>query len=76
MLTDKFEGKPYLSPNDVCLDMAGNIYFTDPSNETPEAPSVLFIELSTDEEGHSARNRLEVSERPCSHSRPEEAHRG
>ena len=38
VLTDKFEGKPYLSPNDVCLDMAGNIYFTDPSNDTPEAP--------------------------------------
>jgi len=37
-LTDKCEGKPYLSPNDVCLDLAGNIYFTDPSNETPEAP--------------------------------------
>jgi gluconolactonase len=37
VLTDKFEGKPYLSPNDVCLDMVGNIYFTDPSNETPEA---------------------------------------
>jgi sugar lactone lactonase YvrE len=38
VLTDKFEGEPYLSPNDVCLDMAGNIYFSDPSNETPEAP--------------------------------------
>jgi len=38
VLTDKYEGKPYLSPNDVCLDMAGNIYFTDPSNDTPEAP--------------------------------------
>ena len=30
VLTNKFEGKPYLSPNDVCLDMAGNIYFTTP----------------------------------------------
>jgi len=38
VLTDKFEGASYLSPNDVCLDLAGNIYFTDPSNETPEAP--------------------------------------
>lgn len=38
VLTDKFEGRPYLSPNDVCLDLAGNIYFSDPSNETPEAP--------------------------------------
>jgi gluconolactonase len=38
LLTDQFEGKPYHSPNDVCLDQAGNIYFSDPSNETPEAP--------------------------------------
>ncbi|MEW5980036.1 MAG: SMP-30/gluconolactonase/LRE family protein [Acidobacteriota bacterium] len=38
VLTDRYEGKPYLSPNDVCLDLAGNIYFSDPSNETPEAP--------------------------------------
>lgn len=38
VLTDHYEGKPYHSPNDVCLDMAGNIYFSDPSNETPEAP--------------------------------------
>lgn len=37
VLTDRFEGEPYLSPNDVCLDQAGNIYFTDPSDETPEA---------------------------------------
>ncbi len=48
VLTDKFEGKPYLSPNDVCLDLAGNIYFSDPSNETPEAPigSVYRIDLT------------------------------
>ncbi len=38
VLTGRYEGKPYHSPNDVCLDMAGNIYFSDPSNETPEAP--------------------------------------
>ena len=38
VLTDQFEGKPYHSPNDLCLDQAGNIYFSDPSNETPEAP--------------------------------------
>ncbi len=48
VLTDKYEGKPYLSPNDVCLDLAGNIYFSDPSNETPEAPvgSIYRIDSS------------------------------
>jgi gluconolactonase len=38
VLTDNFQGSPYNSPNDICLDLAGNIYFSDPSDETPEAP--------------------------------------
>ena len=38
VLTDSFHGNPYLSPNDVCLDMADNVYFSDPSDETPNEP--------------------------------------
>lgn len=38
VLTDNFMGQPFLSPNDVCLDLSGNIYFSDPSDDTPEAP--------------------------------------
>jgi gluconolactonase len=30
VLTDRFEGKRYNSPNDICVDALGNIYFTDP----------------------------------------------
>lgn len=30
VLTDKFEGKRYNSPNDCCVDAAGRIWFTDP----------------------------------------------
>ncbi len=30
VLTERFEGKRYNSPNDVCLDTKGNLYFTDP----------------------------------------------
>jgi gluconolactonase len=30
VLTDKFEGKRYNSPNDVCIDTKGRIWFTDP----------------------------------------------
>ena len=30
VLTDSFEGVRYNSPNDLCVDSAGNIYFTDP----------------------------------------------
>ena len=30
MLTDRFEGKRYNSPNDLTVDSLGNIFFTDP----------------------------------------------
>lgn len=30
VLTDKYEGKRYNSPNDICVDGRGRIYFTDP----------------------------------------------
>ena len=30
ILTDKYQGKRYNSPNDICVDAVGNIYFTDP----------------------------------------------
>jgi gluconolactonase len=30
VLTDKFEGKRYNAPNDVCVDTKGRIWFTDP----------------------------------------------
>ena len=30
MLTDSYEGKRYNSPNDVCVDAKGRIWFTDP----------------------------------------------
>jgi gluconolactonase len=29
-LADRFDGKRFSSPNDLCVDQAGNIYFTDP----------------------------------------------
>src|SRR5229473_1837556 len=29
LLTDKFEGKPYIRPNDLVVDKKGGIYFTD-----------------------------------------------
>jgi len=30
VIADSFDGKPLNSPNDCCIDKAGNIYFTDP----------------------------------------------
>lgn len=37
-LTDNCNGEAYRGPNDVCLDRAGNIYFTDPTGSGKEKP--------------------------------------
>src|SRR5262249_11376339 len=37
-LADAYEGRPFNNPNDLCLDRAGDIYFTDPQG--PENDSV------------------------------------
>ncbi len=38
VLTKDCGGQPYRGPNDVCLDLAGNIYFTDPEESSKENP--------------------------------------
>jgi len=38
VLTQEFEGRPYIGQNDVCLDLAGNIYFSDCGTATVENP--------------------------------------
>jgi len=38
VLTERCEGKPYLGPNDICLDTSGNIYFTDPQGSWKDNP--------------------------------------
>lgn len=30
VLTDKYRGRPFIAPNDLCVDRVGRIYFTDP----------------------------------------------
>lgn len=49
-LTDNCGGQPYRGPNDVCLDLAGNIYFTDPEESSKENPigCVYRIEIAPD----------------------------
>jgi gluconolactonase len=39
VLADTFEGKPFDAPNDVALDLAGNIYFSDPGNSSAKQPN-------------------------------------
>jgi sugar lactone lactonase YvrE len=41
-LVDSFEGKPLNNPNDVCLDRAGNIYFTDPQNDDKASQGAIY----------------------------------
>jgi gluconolactonase len=50
VLTGECEGKPYLGPNDVCLDLAGNIYFSDPTGSSKENPigAVYRIRMSAE----------------------------
>jgi gluconolactonase len=50
VLTDEYEGKPYLGTNDVCLDLAGNIYFSDPTGSSKDNPigAVYRIQMSAD----------------------------
>jgi sugar lactone lactonase YvrE len=38
VVTDSYEGEPYLGPNDVCFDLAGNLYFSDPTGSSNENP--------------------------------------
>jgi gluconolactonase len=44
-LADKFEGKRFNSPNDLTIDKAGNIYFTDPPYGLPQATRDQVREL-------------------------------
>lgn len=37
-LTESCDGQAYKGPNDVCLDLAGNIYFTDPTGSGKDHP--------------------------------------
>jgi gluconolactonase len=43
-VTDRFEGKPFLSPNDLIVDARGGIYFTDPGPRpvVPGRPTYVF----------------------------------
>src|SRR5262249_22331774 len=44
VLTDRFEGKRYNSPNDVCVDTKGRIWFTDPRYGSERGDLELDVE--------------------------------
>jgi gluconolactonase len=41
-LTDSYQGQPFNNPNDVCLDRAGNIYFTDPQGQEKGSVGAIY----------------------------------
>jgi sugar lactone lactonase YvrE len=41
-LADSFAGKPFNNPNDLCLDRAGNLYFTDPQGEDKGSVGAIY----------------------------------
>jgi len=49
-LTEACDGQAYRGPNDVCLDLGGNIYFTDPTGSSKENPigAVYRITMAAD----------------------------
>ena len=51
VLTDSYDGKPYLGPNDVCLDRTSNIYFSDPAGSSAESPIGAVYRIEMDAAG-------------------------
>jgi gluconolactonase len=45
LLADKFEGQPFVRPNDLFIDKKGGVYFTDPANvpNPPSPPAVYYV---------------------------------
>ncbi|HEV3144468.1 MAG TPA: SMP-30/gluconolactonase/LRE family protein [Gemmataceae bacterium] len=41
-LADSYQGRPFNNPNDVCLDRAGNIYFTDPQGQDKNSVGAIY----------------------------------
>jgi gluconolactonase len=41
-LADSYQGRPFNNPNDVCLDRAGNIYFTDPQGQDKDSVGAIY----------------------------------
>ena len=57
VLTDAFDGAPYLGPNDVALDRNGNIYFSDPFTGGSEEPLGAVYRIDVGSTGDPIRVR-------------------
>ena len=46
VVADKFEGKPFVRPNDLFVDKKGGVYFTDPANvPNPAMPPAVYYSV-------------------------------
>jgi len=48
VLADNYQGEKFLGPNDLCLDLAGTIYFTDPTGSSKDKPIGSLYRLGRD----------------------------
>jgi len=48
VVAESFQGQPFLGPNDVCLDLKGNIYFSDPTGSSKENPIGSVYRIAPD----------------------------
>lgn len=56
VLANKYEGKPFVGPNDLCQDRQGRVYFTDPIYEKkPDTPQPTSGVYRIDEPGQVVR---------------------
>ena len=46
VLADRFEGKRFNTPNDLCMDSKGRIYFTDPRYGSREGMEIVLLKNS------------------------------
>jgi gluconolactonase len=60
VLADRFMGKPFNAPNDVCVDRRGRIYFTDPKYVGAEPRDLPFAVYRIDGPGQVAEVTREV----------------
>ena len=54
VLTDGYDGRPYGGPNDVCLDLQGNVYFSDPGRSSVENPVGAIYRIDMDADNRPA----------------------
>ncbi|MGD0113223.1 MAG: SMP-30/gluconolactonase/LRE family protein [Armatimonadota bacterium] len=62
VLTSECEGRAYRGPNDVCLDLKGNIFFTDPEGSDKENPIGCVYRIAIGP-GNAVRKVTRIAER-------------